>query len=87
MKLFKVSVFSPLKKAFESDSVTSLVVPSYEGKLGILANHAEIICKLVEGEIKVDLEGQKSTFLKINNGILYCKNNCVTVLVKQAAYV
>lgn len=84
VKTFKLSVTSPLKKLFESDSVASLIVPAYGGKLGIMADHAELFCSIKKGEILIKDSAGSPTSIPVSKGLLSCSKNNVVVLVQRA---
>jgi len=53
MRTFELEIISPAKVVFKGKA-QSVVVPAYEGKLGILGGHAPMVAQLKPGEIKVD---------------------------------
>lgn len=82
MKTFKVSILSPLKSVYKSDITVSLTVPAHEGSLGILANHAEMVCSLKKGKAISREENGEEKQIELDEGMLYCKDNQVTILTK-----
>ena len=50
---FRVEIVNPEKSFFSKDDVTEVVVPGYEGEMGILKDHISIISFLKPGIIKV----------------------------------
>ena len=58
-KTFRLEIVTPERLVF-SDEIVSLVVPAYEGYLGVLAGHAPLLCTLEKGriEVKKDKGGQ-----------------------------
>ena len=60
-KLFRLEIVTPDREVF-SEKVVSLVIPAQRGYLGILANHAPLVCSLQPGEIRVGLESGERLF-------------------------
>ena len=50
---FKVEIINPEKSFISKDKVTEVVVPAYEGDIGILKDHISIISFLKPGIIKI----------------------------------
>ncbi len=50
---FKIEVISPEKSFFLKDDVREVVIPGYEGEMGILKDHISLISFLKPGIIKV----------------------------------
>jgi len=83
-KQFKLEILSQESKIFEGD-VVSLVVPAKLGFLGVLANHAPLICSLTSGKIVLRESSGKSTPIAVNsNGFLRVFNNQATILLGSA---
>ena len=49
---FRVEIVNPEKSFLSKDDVTEVVVPGYEGEMGILKDHISIISFLKPGIIK-----------------------------------
>ncbi|MCK9432371.1 MAG: F0F1 ATP synthase subunit epsilon [Candidatus Omnitrophica bacterium] len=80
-KLFQVGIYSTEKTVFEGQAV-SLVVPSVEGSLGILADHAPLVAKLGNGKIVLrDGKGGTSLIDSSPEGFLQVLNNQVILLL------
>ena len=54
MKTFELEIITPEKAIFKG-TVSSIVVPATDGKIGILANHAKLIASLDPGPVKVEV--------------------------------
>jgi F-type H+-transporting ATPase subunit epsilon len=77
--MFKLSVVTPEKVAFEED-VTSIVAPGIVGYLGVLTNHAPLITPLIPGRLEVkDSSNQRSEYF-ISGGFLEVSKNVATIL-------
>ena len=50
---FKLEVVNPEKSFLSKDDVTEVVVPAFEGEMGILKDHISIISFLKPGIIKI----------------------------------
>ena len=50
---FKVEIINPERSFISKDKVTEVVVPAYEGDIGILKDHISIISFLKPGIIKI----------------------------------
>lgn len=78
-----VTVVSPVETVFEGDA-TSLVIPAWDGKVGILPGHAPFITLLGGGTLSVDLPGGGSEEFFLNRGVAKVENDRVTVLSEYA---
>jgi F-type H+-transporting ATPase subunit epsilon len=58
---FRLEIVTPEEIAF-SDEIVSLVVPAYEGYLGVLAAHAPLLCQLKRGIITIKTEESELKF-------------------------
>lgn len=76
-KKFKLEIVTP-EKVFLSEEVESLIVPAYHGYLGVMADHAPLLCLLKAGEITVKNEGER--FFAISSGFMEVAANRVIVL-------
>jgi F-type H+-transporting ATPase subunit epsilon len=82
-KSFKLEIVTPERQVLAQD-VTSLVAPGVEGYLGVLADHAPLMCELAMGEISiVDTDGQE-THIAISGGFMEVKENTVRILADTA---
>ena len=50
---FKVEIVNPEKSFLSKEDVTEVVVPAFEGEMGILKDHISIISFLKPGVIKI----------------------------------
>tara|TARA_B100000941_G_scaffold138597_1_gene98201 strand:- start:955 stop:1341 length:387 start_codon:yes stop_codon:yes gene_type:complete len=60
---FTVEIISPVKSIIKSDT-SEVVIPSYEGEMGILKNHIPIITFLRPGVIKIINEIERNYFVE-----------------------
>ena len=50
---FKLEIVSPEKLFFSEDNIEEVVIPAYEGEMGILKDHIPIISFLKPGILKL----------------------------------
>lgn len=82
MKPFHLDIITPQRKAF-SEEVDSIMVPTVNGMVGVLALHAPLFSALTEGEIKIS-SGSKEFFLAIGSGFMEVTKSGVSILVTSA---
>ena len=81
--VFKVEIINPEKSFLSKEDATEVVVPSYEGDMGILKDHISIISFLKPGLLKViDTTSSQETFY-VEDGIIEFKNNCLSILTSS----
>ena len=79
---FKVEIVNPEQSFLLKEDVTEIVVPSFEGEMGILKDHIPIISFLKPGLIKIfSKSGDESYY--IEDGIVEFKNNNLSVLTSS----
>tara|TARA_Y100001936_G_C15757964_1_gene499676 strand:+ start:110 stop:508 length:399 start_codon:yes stop_codon:yes gene_type:complete len=79
---FKVEIINPEKSFISKDKVTEVVVPAYEGDIGILKDHISIISFLKPGIIKI-LEKNEEQRYYIEDGIMEFKDNSLSILTSS----
>ncbi len=77
-----VSVVSPERVLFEGDA-TSVVVPAYDGLMGILPRHAPLLALLGKGVLKVRAAGGEQRFT-VAGGFVQVRDDVVRVVAEQA---
>lgn len=82
MRPFKLEIITPQRKAFSED-INSVVVPTGNGMIGVLALHEPLFSALTEGEIKIT-SGAKEYFLAIGSGFMEVTKKGVSILVTSA---
>ena len=79
---FKIEIVNPEKSFLVKDDVSEVVVPAYEGEMGILKDHISIISFLKPGIIKIlSKSGNESNY--IEDGIVEFKNNNLSILTSS----
>ena len=79
---FKVEIVNPEKSFFSKEDVTEVVVPAFEGEMGILKDHIPIISFLKPGIIKVLRKSEVESYF-IEDGILEFKENNLSILTSS----
>ena len=79
---FKVEIVNPEKSFLVKEDVSEVVVPAYEGEMGILKDHNSIISFLKPGIIKIlSKSGNESYY--IEDGIVEFTNNNLSILTSS----
>ena len=79
---FKIEIVNPEKFFLVKEDVSEVVVPAYEGEMGILKDHISIISFLKPGIIKIlSKSGNESYY--IEDGIVEFKNNNLSILTSS----
>ena len=79
---FKLEIISPEKSFFSKDKVTEVVIPGYEGEMGILKDHISLISFLKPGIIKI-FNGSDEENFYVDDGIIEFKNNSLSILTSH----
>ena len=79
---FKVEIVNPEKSFLSKEDVTEVVVPAFEGEMGILKDHIPIISFLKPGIIKVLRKSEEESYF-IEDGILEFKENHLSILTSS----
>ena len=78
---FIVEIISPDRSILKTES-SEVIIPSYEGEMGILKNHIPLITFLRPGIIKI--EGENETNFFIEEGTVEFSNNNLLILTSSA---
>ena len=76
---YSVEIVNPEKSFLSKDDVTEVVVPAFEGEIGILKDHISIISFLKPGIIKILSKSGNENFY-VEDGIVEFKNNNLSIL-------
>ena len=79
---FKFEVVNPEKSFLSKEDVTEVVVPAFEGEMGILKDHISIISFLKPGIIKVYSKTGEEKYY-VEDGIIEFKNNNLSILTSS----
>jgi F-type H+-transporting ATPase subunit epsilon len=83
VKTFSVQISTIDKKVYSSREVESIVVPGWDGYLGVLYNHAPILCVLRTGAIKLK-ENNEERIFAVSDGLMKTEDNNVVIFVESA---
>ena len=76
---YSVEIVNPEKSFLSKDDVTEVIIPAFEGEIGILKDHISIISFLKPGIIKIYSKSGEESFY-VNDGIIEFKNNNLSIL-------
>ncbi len=79
---FKVEIVNPEKSFLVKEDVHEVVVPAFEGEMGILKDHISIISFLKPGIIKILSKSGDENFY-VEDGILEFKKNNLSILTSS----
>jgi ATP synthase F1 epsilon subunit len=77
---YKIEIVSPEKVIFSDENVQEVVLPSYEGEMGILKDHIPIISFLRPGIVKILKLSKNVNSFFVQDGIIEFCNNNLTIL-------
>lgn len=66
-----------------NEEVDQVNVSTTQGELGILPNHANLMAKLIPGELKIKKSG-KTSYFAIGDGFLQVEKNALTIMTDLA---
>ena len=76
---FKIEIVNPEKSFLVKEDVLEVVVPAFEGEMGILKDHISIISFLKPGIIKILSKSGDENYY-VEDGIVEFKNNNLSIL-------
>ena len=79
---FKIEIVNPERSFLSKEDVTEVVVPAFEGEMGILRDHISIISFLKPGVIKIFSKSGEENYY-VEDGIVEFKNNNLSVLTSS----
>ncbi len=74
-------VINTLSSESESKEGDMIVLPSQQGEIGILPNHAPMISELVAGKIKIYSNNEIIEEIELKSGIAYIKSDQIEIFV------
>ena len=80
---FKLEIVNPEKSFLSKDGVSEVVVPAFEGDMGILKDHISIISFLRPGLLRIIDSKSSEEDYYVKDGIIEFKNNCLSVLTSN----
>ena len=79
---FKVEIVNPEKSFLSKEDVIEIVIPAFEGEIGILKDHISIISFLKPGIIKIFSKSGEENYY-VEDGIIEFKNNNLSILTSS----
>ena len=79
---FKIEIVNPEKSFLIKEDVSEVIVPAFEGEMGILKDHISIISFLKPGVIKVISKSGDENYY-VEDGIVEFKNNNLSILTSS----
>ena len=79
---FKIEIVNPEKSFLSKEDVSQVVVPAFEGEMGILKDHISIISFLKPGIITIHSKSGEEKFF-IEDGIIEFKDNNLSILTSS----
>ena len=79
---FKIEIVNPEKSFLSKEDVTEVVLPAFEGEMGILKDHISIISFLKPGIIKILSKSGDESFY-VEDGIVEFKKNNLSILTSS----
>ena len=79
---FKIEIVNPEKSFLVKEDVSEVVVPAFEGEMGILKDHISIISFLKPGIVKILSKSGDENYY-IEDGIIEFKNNNLSILTSS----
>ena len=79
---FKVEIVNPERSFLVKEDVSEVVVPAFEGEMGILKDHISIISFLKPGIIKILSKSGDENYY-VEDGIVEFKNNNLSILTSS----
>ena len=76
---FKIEIVNPEKSFLVKEDVLEVVIPAFEGEMGILKDHISIISFLKPGIIKILSKSADESFY-VEDGIVEFKNDNLSIL-------
>ncbi len=79
---FKVEIVNPEKSFLLKEDATEVIVPAFEGEMGILKDHISIISFLKPGIVKVYSKSDENKYF-LEDGIVEFKDNSLSILTSS----
>ena len=79
---FKIEIVNPEKSFLVKEDILEVVVPAFEGEMGILKDHISIISFLKPGIIKILSKSGDENYY-VEDGIVEFKNNNLSILTSS----
>jgi F-type H+-transporting ATPase subunit epsilon len=80
---FRCVIVTPEQQALD-DSVEQVIIPAWDGQIGILTGHSALLVKLGLGVLRVDFAGGKTKSFMIDGGVAQMKGDHLTIITDDA---
>ena len=79
---FKIKIVNPERSFLSKEDITEVIIPAFEGEMGILKDHISIISFLKPGIIKIFSKlGEEKYY--VEDGIVEFKDNNLSILTSS----
>jgi len=65
--------------------VNYVSLPTPDGSVGILADHAPMLCALGKGTVRCRFDGAQTASVSVQGGVASVENNILVILAEDAA--
>ncbi len=79
---FKIEIINPEKSFLSKEDVIEVIIPAFEGEMGILKDHISIISFLKPGIITIHSKSNEEKYY-VEDGIVEFKNNNLSILTSS----
>ena len=79
---FKLEIVNPERSFYSSENASEVVIPGYEGEMGILKDHISMISFLKPGIIKILSKNGEEKFY-VEDGIVEFRDNNLSILTSS----
>jgi len=79
---FNIEIVNPEKSFLSKDNISEVVVPAFEGEIGILKDHIPIISFLKPGIVKIFIGVEEENYY-VEDGIVEFKDNSLSILTSS----
>ena len=79
---FNIDIVNPEKSFLSKENVSEVVIPAFEGEIGILKDHISIISFLKPGIIKIFVGSEEENFY-VEDGIVEFRDNSLSILTSS----
>lgn len=86
MATFKFELVSPERILFSGDAI-SVIVPSTEGEMTVLAGHAPLVATLKAGIVFVQTDTSNGKEFFVNGGLVEANQTSMTILAEQGRFI
>ena len=83
---FKIEIVNPERSFLMKEDTTEVVIPAFEGEMGILKDHISIISFLKPGLIKIFSKSAEDNYY-VEDGIVEFKDNNLSILTSTISEV